>query len=328
MIYHVTAGALGGLAPLRAFEPAARAWRALSAALATALAAVLMPTHLHLLVAAADPDELRRGLGALLSGLTRSGAFGPARRLWEPVPPPEPVPDRCHLRRLVRYLALNPCRDGLCADPLSWLWSTHRDVMGAAVEPWVTPERLAAALRESPRGFAAAHHAYVAADPTVDVNGTPPPRPAPARETPVVAPPNPSRQIPPFSGAFEGHAYPSARIPPLFGGIRGDACRRGAARRRGGRGRVPSRGLVATRGPSGRTPRSSRAIPGATGADAGLVEAAGRRCRPAAASILDTCRFRLSWPAGSPRVTRGASGRRARAWRRCGSSRATAAPSR
>ncbi|HEY3356624.1 MAG TPA: hypothetical protein VGQ83_25460 [Polyangia bacterium] len=103
------------------------------------------------------------------------------------MPTPDPVRNLRHLRRDVRYLALNPCREGLCRDPLSWLWSTHRDVMGAVADPWVTADRLAAALRLPRDGFSRAQHAYVAGDPTVQVGGTPAPTPAPARDTPVVA---------------------------------------------------------------------------------------------------------------------------------------------
>jgi hypothetical protein len=42
------------------------------------------------------------------------------------------------LARQVRYIVLNPCRDRIVGDPLSWMWSTQRDVMGATVQPWVT----------------------------------------------------------------------------------------------------------------------------------------------------------------------------------------------
>ena len=199
MMWHVTARAVGRLKPLETFAAAAVMWDLLRRAFPLALAAVVMPDHFHLIVAlvAAAATALRQHVGALLSGLTRSGVGGlsglsrgglggPRRTLWEPVPPPVPVPDVHHLRRQVRYLALNPCRAHLCRDPLSWIFSTHRDVVGAVVDPWVTATRLAAALGASPDGFAAAHHAYVAADPTVQVAGTPPPRAAPGRESPVV----------------------------------------------------------------------------------------------------------------------------------------------
>ncbi|MBI4704176.1 MAG: hypothetical protein HY744_23960, partial [Deltaproteobacteria bacterium] len=108
----------------------------------------------------------------LVAGLRRSHCpVAPCS--WEPVPPPEIIPDLKHLRRLVRYLALNPCRAGLASDPLSWPWSTHRDVVGAVADPWIDGSRLAAALVLPAQGFAVAHHAYVSGDPCVSTAGTP-----------------------------------------------------------------------------------------------------------------------------------------------------------
>ncbi|MBI4705347.1 MAG: hypothetical protein HY744_29935 [Deltaproteobacteria bacterium] len=91
---------------------------------------------------------------------------------WEPLGPAEVVPDLKHLRRLVRYLALNPCRAGLADDPLRWPWSTHRDVAGAIVDPWIDADRLAAALGLPARGFAEAHHRYVSASGSVSTAST------------------------------------------------------------------------------------------------------------------------------------------------------------
>jgi hypothetical protein len=183
MIFHVTARAVGRLAPFLRYEAAAFAWDRLRRAFPDAVAATLMPNHLHQMVGAASANALRRRMAALLSGLTRSGLCGPERLVWQTVPEPKPVEDVRKLRRDVRYVALNPCRARLCADPLEWLWSTHRDVTGAVADPWVTAERLAAALQIAPRGFAAKHHAYVSGDPTVRVDGTPPPIAAPKRES-------------------------------------------------------------------------------------------------------------------------------------------------
>jgi hypothetical protein len=77
------------------------------------------------------------------------------------------------LARQVRYVALNPCRARLVSCPLAWPWSTHRDVVGCVLDPWVTSERLAAALGQRAHGFAARHHAYVSGDPRARVEGTP-----------------------------------------------------------------------------------------------------------------------------------------------------------
>lgn len=64
----------------------------------------------------------------------------------------------------VRYAHVNPCRHGATDDPLRWLWSTHRDVVGAVADPWVSADRLAAALGARRRGFEADFHAFVSMD--------------------------------------------------------------------------------------------------------------------------------------------------------------------
>ncbi len=81
---------------------------------------------------------------------------------------------RVKVRRDIRYIALNPCRAELCNDPLEWVWSTHREVFGAAMDPWLDRARL---LRIE--GSADRHHAYVSSDPHVSVVGTAPPRTSP-----------------------------------------------------------------------------------------------------------------------------------------------------
>ena len=72
----------------------------------------------------------------------------------------------------MRYTVLNPSRAGIVDDPLSWPWSTHRDVVGAIADPWVTAERLGAALG-SRMASAQDIHAYVSGDPSVAIAGTP-----------------------------------------------------------------------------------------------------------------------------------------------------------
>jgi len=149
---------------------AAWVWFHLRLLFPAALAVVVMPDHIHLVV-----DAGKRGRERLRRCLGQFGRWFPGR--WEPAPAPVPIHGLRKLRRQVRYVVLNPCRAGMVDDPLSWLWSTHRDVMGASSAPWVTPERLARALGERVEGFAERHHAYVSADPSAAVAGTPPPRP-------------------------------------------------------------------------------------------------------------------------------------------------------
>lgn len=90
------------------------------------------------------------------------------------------------LARQVRYIVLNPCRDGLASCPLAWRWSTHRDLVGAVVDPWVTPQRLAAVFERDPTHFVTRFHRYVSADPSTRVEGTALPIAAPSRPLPDV----------------------------------------------------------------------------------------------------------------------------------------------
>jgi hypothetical protein len=148
-------------------------WHNLREAFPDAVAVTLMPDHPHLVVP--DAPLVDQRLARLL------GHFGRTFRVRgraAAVASPEPIRSRAALARHVRYVALNPCRANLVRCPLAWPWSTHRDVVGACADPWVTAERLARVLGVSRRSFEARHHAYVSADPHADVAGTPMPHAA------------------------------------------------------------------------------------------------------------------------------------------------------
>lgn len=175
MFFHLTARVRG--INLTRIEIAPVLWAGLRRAFADALAALLMPTHPHLIVGAKDGTRLKHRLAAVLSGVTRyCRCRGLGNPCWEVAPLEPPMSDREYLGRAVRYVLLNPCRAGLVADPLEWLWTTHRDVVGAVVDPWVTAARLAASLGRVRARFVEEHHAYVSGDPSVCVAGTPMPR--------------------------------------------------------------------------------------------------------------------------------------------------------
>ncbi len=134
-----------------------RLWRRLTEAFPEVVALVLMPDHLHLIIPSKenDPAELQSILRAVLHG-----------GRWGSPPAPQPIPNISHLRRHVRYVHLNPCRDELCDDPLRWPWSTHRDYVGAAAFPASDePKRMNLAQRR-------AFHKYVSSDPSVHPMGT------------------------------------------------------------------------------------------------------------------------------------------------------------
>ncbi|MBW2525462.1 MAG: hypothetical protein JRI23_14850 [Deltaproteobacteria bacterium] len=138
---------------------------------------MLMPDHLHLLLRALAEVAHQR-LGDLVRALRRRTDAAADIR-WLPVEEPVVVPNGKHGGRQVRYLHLNPCRDGLARDPLAWPWSTHRDAVGAIADPWVTAAELARELGRPRDGFEGWLHRYVSGDPTVAVQGTPCPKPAP-----------------------------------------------------------------------------------------------------------------------------------------------------
>ncbi len=137
-----------------------RLWSRLRANYPRALAACLMGDHFHLVVPK-DPEAWGR-LCRLLGSL----------KGWPYERPRQPVlaTDRVKVRRDIRYAVLNPCRAELARDPLEWVWSTHRELVGAIRDPWID-RRVLARL--------GIDHAYVSGDPSVAVAGTPAPSPAP-----------------------------------------------------------------------------------------------------------------------------------------------------
>ncbi len=155
-------------------EPALapRVWSSLRRTFPLALVVLLMPTHVHLILAALAADDLRHQAARALARAVR----GLGRHTWEPLPPPELLRDRSQLRRSLRYVPLNPCRWGLVDDPLAWQWSSYRDLFGASVDPWIEPARLAMVLGEDDAGFLGSWHQYVSSDRSVAEDGTPPPR--------------------------------------------------------------------------------------------------------------------------------------------------------
>jgi len=91
----------------------------------------LMTTHYHLLVSV-EQDALQPGMHALngpyaqafntrhgRNGHLRGSPYG-ARR----------ITDEDDLLGVVRYIALNPVRGGLCAHPADWIWSSYRGTAG------------------------------------------------------------------------------------------------------------------------------------------------------------------------------------------------------
>ena len=175
-IAHITARLLPGSPSLCNDAGAEWFWDHLRQVFPEALFALLMPTHLHLICPMREGGATLRSLARLLGHHTRK--FNGRDGGWRPLEEPAAIRTPRILERSVRYVALNPCRDNEVPDPLMWEWSTYRDVMGAVVDPWITDKRLARMLRWRIKGFRDRFHAYVSKDPSVDLRGTPPPRPA------------------------------------------------------------------------------------------------------------------------------------------------------
>lgn len=179
---HLTAKLSLGMPDLTRDESATWVWPRMRAAFPETIAAILMPDHPHLLLASEDPEGDRHRLARLLGQLGRRlGVRGRASTVADV----QIVLPGQKLARAVRYIALNPCRRRLASCPLAWSWSTHRDVVGASVDPWVTADRLAVALARTTDDFAARHHAYVSGDPHADVRGTPLPVAAASTRVPA-----------------------------------------------------------------------------------------------------------------------------------------------
>lgn len=149
------------------------AWCALRAAFPDAIAACIMGNHIHLVVWVADPEVATRQLAYVIAGITRVARIESG--WWSPIKPAAPIADVQKLEAQVRYVVLNPCRGDLTRDPLTWPWTTHRDVVGAVFDPWVSAERLAEALEQPTDNFIAKHHYHVSNDTKAKIGGTPPP---------------------------------------------------------------------------------------------------------------------------------------------------------
>jgi len=93
-------------------------WATLRRAFPIVAGALLMPDHLHVIPWGKSARSMRIRMARALSGFSRSRHCGGAPPEWASIAAPKRIEDRIKLARHVRYLALNPCREGLSGDPL------------------------------------------------------------------------------------------------------------------------------------------------------------------------------------------------------------------
>ncbi len=126
-----------------------RRWISMRRVFPACLAAVLRTDHQHLLVEEESPERALRVWDNAVRGSTR----GLGSRIWQIPREPVVVRDRNHLYKTVSYILRNPLAEDGVDEPLRWLWSTLRDVVGAVVDPWVSVPDLAAAMGRRTEGF-------------------------------------------------------------------------------------------------------------------------------------------------------------------------------
>jgi len=112
-------------------------WDRLRHGFPQALSLVLMPDHLHLVVAGTGAlERLRRVLAGCAAQHGVRFDIGPE--------------DLANTReiagRMIRYGIFNPVRAGLVDDPWAWPWSTLRDLGGAAHPVWTAAPSVGAAI--------------------------------------------------------------------------------------------------------------------------------------------------------------------------------------
>jgi REP element-mobilizing transposase RayT len=173
--FHQVARTLHSTIAFRSRTSYADMWERLRKRFPSALACVLMPDHLHLILEwvtkPLDPrGSIAWNLSHELSAFARR--YFPGQKLWEAVPPPTPIPNLLQLRRQIRYAHLNPCRAQLVNDPLEWEWSTHRDLVGAAFPSWPDHAKAANRWKVPLRDFGRHLHDYTSGDPSVRIEGT------------------------------------------------------------------------------------------------------------------------------------------------------------
>lgn len=111
-----------------------------------------MTNHLHLLVQVFDaPLGLAIGMIASQYARKMQQALETTGHFFERRFHARFVDADCYLLTLLRYIHRNPVEAGLARDPVQYRWSSHRNYLGLAGQPWVTTAfglRMLGATRE------------------------------------------------------------------------------------------------------------------------------------------------------------------------------------
>ena len=96
----------------------------------------LLGTHYHLLVKTPEPNlaagmQRLNGMHAQAFNNRHEQFGGLVRDRYHT----ELVETEAHLLAVIRYIALNPVRAGLCARPADWRWSSYAALIGWAAPP-------------------------------------------------------------------------------------------------------------------------------------------------------------------------------------------------
>ena len=114
----------------------------------------LMPNHVHLIAAPAQPQALAQAVGAAHVRYTRHINLRECWTgyLWQGRFASFPM-DEDYLRQCARYVGLNPVRAGLVARAIDWPWSSVRAHVEGRADPLLTPGPLADRLSGEMPGF-------------------------------------------------------------------------------------------------------------------------------------------------------------------------------
>jgi REP element-mobilizing transposase RayT len=106
----------------------------------------LMPTHFHFLVQIDSPDQdpLRRKIGDILSGYTKTinRNYGRRGSLFQQHTKAKIISGNNHLISCLNYIHQNPVRAGLVSSLEDWEFSSYREYLGESENLFIDPTEM------------------------------------------------------------------------------------------------------------------------------------------------------------------------------------------